>query len=94
MKNMYLIDKFFVTVQEMILLGVKIYVDLLKYTFITDSVETYEVNKIIFSNIYSHDIYKFVYNEIEKSDVLIEQIIDPENIDNNVIKLLSSFYEH
>lgn len=90
MKNVYMIDKFLIILQEMILLGVKIHIDILKYTFVTNDVETYNQNKISFSDIYdNNDTYKRMFNEIEKSDILIEKINDPENINDYLIKIIN-----
>lgn len=87
-KNIYLVDKFLILVQEMILLGVKIHVDVLKYTFMTCDIETYEANKSNFSMIYNNDIYGNIFNEIDKSDRLAEQVNDPENVNDDLIKLI------
>lgn len=89
MRNVYIVDKFLILIQEMILLGVKIYVDKLKYTFMMCDVETYESNKIFDSNIYSDSVYLNIFEEIEQSCRLVEQVIDPENINDDLIKLIS-----
>lgn len=88
MKNVYLVDKFLIMLQEMILLGVKIHVDVLKYTFMTCDIETYEANKTNFSMIYDNDMYKSIFIEIENSDRLVEPVNDPENINDDLIKLI------
>lgn len=90
LKNMYLVDKFLIIVQEMILMGVKIYVDILKYTFMTCDIETYEANKINFSIIYNNnETYKYIFEEIQQSDILMMQVTDPENINADLIKLIN-----
>lgn len=94
MKKMYLVDKFLTNVQEMILLCVKIHVDLLKYTFMTNDIETYKINKINFNDMFQNSTYSLIYQNINSCDILINKIIDPENISDEYITLLKSFYKN
>lgn len=90
MKNIYLVDKFLTVIQEMILLYVNSYINLLKDAFITNNSEKYKQNKKSFDNFYEYDVYKNIANEIKNSDKLLQKIKSPEILDQNMVELIQS----
>jgi hypothetical protein len=88
MRDIYLIDRFLVAIQEMILMHIKMFVQCLKESFNNTKIEKFQYQDI-YKNV---KCYKLIYENIISSDVFFKQIKDPENLDNELIKLIESFF--
>jgi hypothetical protein len=60
----------------------------------TNDIETYKINKINFNDMFQNSTYSLIYQNINSCDILINKIIDPENISDEYITLLKSFYKN
>lgn len=93
-KKIYIVDNFLSSVQEMIFFAIKTQTEIIKNVLISNDIHKVHVYKINLENLYEHYIYKNIFKEIIKNDLLMHKITDPENLDEMTILLLKSFCEN
>lgn len=86
-KKIYLIDKFLVAVQEIILLDVKLETKMITTYFGCTKI----INKKISDYYKPH--HKLIYDNIQCSDSLSQPIENPENICQDLLELIESFFK-